>query len=162
MGLNSQKEQFSVAYLHALASVAGLQLVRSVVDDDSVDVQLARSGNRSPQLAIQLKCSSALSLRTEDFSLRLKLKNYEDLRRPTMVPRILVVVHVPESVVEWLTEEEDQTILRHRAYWLSLLGEEEHAPTRPSDWQESNVRVWVPRGDRLTAARLQEMMDNIE
>ena len=38
MGPTSQKEQFSVAYLHALASVAGLQLVRSVVDDDSVDV----------------------------------------------------------------------------------------------------------------------------
>jgi len=79
-----------------------------------------------------------------------------------MVPRILVVVHVPESVVEWLTEEEDRRILRHRAHWLSLLGEEEHAPTRPSDWQESNVRVWVPRGNLLTAARLQEMMDNIE
>ena len=162
MGPNSQKEQFSVAYLHALASVAGLQLVRSVVDDDSVDVQLARSGNRSPQLAIQLKCSSALSLRTEDFSLRLKLKNYEDLRRPTMVPRILVVVHCARVGGRVADGEEDQMILRHRAYWLSLLGEEEHAPIRPSDWQESKVTVRVPRGNLLTAARLQKMMDNIE
>ena len=159
---NAQKEQFSIAYVHALASVAGLQLVRTVVDDDSVDVQLGRSGNRSPQLAIQLKCSSELVLRAEEFSLRLKLKNYEDLRRATMVPRILVVVHVPDSVADWMAEEPDQVVLRHRAYWLSLLGDVEHAATKATDWPQAKVTVRVPRGNLLTAARLRGMMDNIE
>lgn len=159
---NSQKEQFSIAYVHALASVAGLQLVRIVVDDDSVDVQLGRSGNRSPQLGIQLKCSSELALGAEDFPLRLKLKNYEDLRRATMVPRILAVVHVPHSVADWMAEEPDQIVLRHRAYWLNLLGEPAHAATKATDWQQMKVTVRVPRGNLLTAARLRGMMDNIE
>jgi len=62
MDLSLQEEQFSRAFVHAVASVAGLVQYRPEADDDSVDVGFAlRGGNgtvRSPRPEAQLKCSS--------------------------------------------------------------------------------------------------------
>src|SRR4051812_4894837 len=92
---NNQKEQFSIAYIRALAAVLGLKVTREEVDDDSVDVTLLRTGGTAPKLDIQLKCSGAIQKMELDFPFRLTIKNYDDLRRRTMVPRILVVLEVP-------------------------------------------------------------------
>jgi hypothetical protein len=62
MDLNTQKEQFSIAYVHAPAAVAGLKLDRYSIDDDSLEVLLSRAGERSPHLSLQLKCSSDIDL----------------------------------------------------------------------------------------------------
>ena len=40
MDLNTQKEQFSIAYMRALAAVAAIKVDRHEVDDDSIDVLL--------------------------------------------------------------------------------------------------------------------------
>ena len=162
MDLNTQKEQFSIAYVRALAAVAGVKVDRHEVDDDSVDVLLSRAGKRSPHLSLQLKCSSDIELKPTDFSFRLKLKNYEDLRRPTMVPRILAVLHVPEQVANWMAEDPDHVLLRHRAYWLSLLGMAEVKATAKDDWQEKRITVRLPQVNLLTSKELVRMMDNIE
>jgi hypothetical protein len=162
MDLNTQKEQFSIAYVHALGAVAGLKLDRYSIDDDSIDVLLSRAGRRSPHLSLQLKCSSDIDLRPDYFSFRIKLKNYDDLRRKTMVPRILVVLHVPEVLEDWLGESPDHVLLRHRAYWVSLLGEVEINPAKREDWQEKKITVRLPRANLLNPASLSTMMDNIE
>jgi len=162
MDLSTQKEQFSIAYIHALSAVAGLKLDRYSIDDDSIDVLLSRAGRRSPHLSLQLKCSSNIDLKPDHFSFRIKLKNYDDLRRKTMVPRILAVLHVPEALDDWLSENSDHILLRHRAYWVSLLGEVEINATKPEDWQEKKITVRVPRSNLLNPARLGMMMDNIE
>ncbi len=44
MEINQQKEQFSNAYLQAVASVAGYSLYKPAVDDDSVDWGIAARG----------------------------------------------------------------------------------------------------------------------
>jgi hypothetical protein len=162
MDVNTQKEQFSIAYVRALAAVAAVKVDRHEVDDDSVDVLLSRAGKRSPHLHLQLKCSSDIDLKPDEFSFRLKLKNYDDLRRPTMVPRILAVLHVPEQVEDWVFEGPDHLLLRHRAYWLSLLGSAEVMATKKEDWQEKRITVRVPRTNQLTPRELVRMMDNIE
>lgn len=162
MNLNTQKEQFSIAYVRALAAVAGLKVDRHEVDDDSIDILISRGGKRSPHLSLQLKCSSQIELKQPEFSFRLKLKNYDDLRRPTMVPRVLVVLHVPEHVQDWLTENSDHILMRHRAYWFSLLGFDEVAAVNKEDWQERRVTVQLPRANLLTPHELIRMMDNIE
>ncbi len=162
MDLNRQKEEFSIAYVHALVAVAGLKLDRAFVDDDSIDVSISRGGGRSPRLELQLKCSSEIDLRPDDFSFRIKLKNYDDLRRSTMVPRILAVLHVPELVNDWLVDDPGHLVLRHRAYWKSLLGELEIKPTKPEDWQEKKITVRLRRVNLLSPASLLEVMDNIE
>jgi hypothetical protein len=162
MDLNARTEQYSIGYVQVLAAVAGVKIDRYVVDDDSLDVLLSRAGGRSPHLSLQLKCSADLEPRSDDFSFRLKLKNYDDLRRLTMVPRILVIVHVPPVAEDWLVEMRDHFLLRHRAYWLNLSGMTEEKAVTKEDWQKKKVTVRIPTANLLTPAQLIQMMDNIE
>lgn len=97
MDLNQRKQQFSIAYLHAVASVVGYSTTEPGVDDDSVDREIKARGpygrRRSPQLDVQLKCTEAMASRNGHFSFPLPIKNYNDLRGDDLhVPRILVVV----------------------------------------------------------------------
>lgn len=43
MDVSLQKEQFSIAYIEALAAVAGVKIDRYFVDDDSIDALLSRA-----------------------------------------------------------------------------------------------------------------------
>ena len=126
MDLNAQKEQFSRSYVQAVASIAGYAWSEPSVDEDSVDLTLAAKGYqgtiRSPKLDLQLKCN-ADKLPTADFSFPLKLKNYDDLRdEALMVPRILVVLIVPDNTSDWLQHSASEMILRRCAYWTSIRG----------------------------------------
>lgn len=57
MDINKRKEEFGIAYVQAIASVAGYSISRPLVDDDSIDIQfLSNSSNaytRSPRLEAQ-------------------------------------------------------------------------------------------------------------
>jgi hypothetical protein len=83
MHLEMRKEQFSKAYVQAIAATAGFSWSVRSVDDDSIDVALHRTGGqgtvRSPQLDLQLKCTAGELPTTTDFSFSVKLKNYDDL-----------------------------------------------------------------------------------
>jgi len=131
MDINQQKEQFSLAYLHVVATAAGFKLSDPRVDDESVDVMVGQSGGegtvRSPLLAVQLKCTERDVLREDGVHFQLKRKNYDDLRDPdVMVPRILVVMLVPEDTSEWLNDvPEEKLCLRRCAWWMPLVGEDE-------------------------------------
>jgi hypothetical protein len=131
MDINQQKEQFSLAYLHVVATAAGFKLSDPRVDDESVDVMVGQSGGegtvRSPKLDVQLKCTERDVLREDGVHFQLKRKNYDDLRDPyVMVPRILVVMLVPEDTSEWLNDvPEEELCLRRCAWWMPLVGEDE-------------------------------------
>ena len=63
MDINLRKEQFSTAYIQALAAQIGLKYSIDSVDDDSVDITLKGKGFkgkllRNPHIEIQLKCTS--------------------------------------------------------------------------------------------------------
>ncbi len=127
MTLDMQKEEFSHAYVKAIAACAGFSWSKPSVDDDSVDLCLHQRGGggtiRSPRLDLQLKCKASELPTDSDFSYSLKIKNYDDLRDPNVqVPRILVVVLVPDAVDEWLDHGEPQMALRRGGYWHSLRG----------------------------------------
>ena len=84
---NEQKQQFSIAYIQAVAARAGYACQANLVDDDSVDVTLAASGwvhntvvLRSPRLEVQLKATAQNILRPDHLAFPLPLKNYNDLR----------------------------------------------------------------------------------
>ena len=160
MDLNLQKEKFSEAYVRAVAAVAGFGVNRPEVDDDSVDLTIAaRGGNgtvRSPRLDIQLKCTAnAMPKGEETFSFPLKLKNYDDLRgEQVMVPRVLVVVRVPGDLARWAEAAEEQLLLRHCGYWISLRGD-------PSTGNATNKTVTVPRNQMFTVDGLKALMARI-
>jgi hypothetical protein len=159
MHLNQRKEQFSIAYVRAVAAVAGFSVHKPEVDDDSVDLALAASGDvgtlRSPRLDMQIKCTSREILGAESVVFALPIKNYDDLR-PTevMVPRILIVVLVPNEIEEWLTHSEEQLEMKHCGYWMSLRG-------RDASNNVETVTVHLPRHNIFTAQALQEIMARI-
>ena len=131
MELSDRKEQFSTAYLQAVSSVAGYGVWKPGPgpDDDSVDWVVAQKGGegtiKSPRLEVQMKCTAAPVPNGEHFSFPLKLKTYNDLRSEKenlLVPRILVVILVPDDVGFWLEQSEERLSMRRCGYWISLRG----------------------------------------
>src|SRR5438105_3113065 len=120
----SQKEQFSNAYLRAITAVAGYTLYKPELDDDSIDWGICARGTndtpRAPRMELQLKCTARDMLHETSLRFPLSLKNYNDLRQRVFVPRLLVVVFVPALTEDWIRQTEEELVLRHCAYWLSL------------------------------------------
>jgi hypothetical protein len=160
MESNQQKQQFSIAYVHAVAAAVGLKIFRSDVDDESVDIGLGQSGGagtiRSPRLDIQVKCTEQDVLREDGVHFPLKRKNYDDLREiNVMVPRILVVVLVPDDGAQWLTEVPEERICLHRsAWWMTLKGAED----RPG---VESPTVVLPRANLFNVDSLREIMQTL-
>jgi hypothetical protein len=154
MNPNVQKEQFSDAFLHAIAAVSECACCKPSVDDDSIDWTLSKVIAGRPKLDIQLKCTADIP-NDAFLTFVLKKKNYDDLRLTSiLVPRVLVVVTVPPNVNDWITSDPDELILRHRAFWYSLRGQPETA-------NATAVTLQIPLSQRLTVVSLNTMMQNI-
>lgn len=159
MTLNDQKEEFSRAYIHAIAAVAGYATSRLSVDDDSVDVTISKRGGagtfRSPKLDLQAKCTAQITPSEPTFPFALELKNYNDLR-PTnlLVPRILVVVLVPDTLGDWVNHCETELSLRRCGYWHSLFA----APDTPNT---TSVTVHISKTNQFSVQALQHIMDTV-
>jgi hypothetical protein len=158
--INQQKEQFSNVYLQAVTTVAGYSVYKPSVDDDSVDWGVCAKGGtgpiRAPRLELQLKCTSRRDIQ-DDNSIHypLKLKNYDDLRMDNFaIPRILVVVLIPKTPEDWLTQSETELCIRNCGYWISLRG-------NPKTQNTNAVTVAIPRTNQFTVAALQSIMEGI-
>jgi Domain of unknown function (DUF4365) len=133
------KEQFSVTYLRAVAYAAGAVVDEPRVDRDSIDVFIRAMGQvgpkRSPSVDAQLKCHTGGPDEQGELVYDLKIKNYRDLI-PTnhLVPRILIVVCVPDDVADHAKWTPEQLELRRCGYWKYLGGQ----PAVPN---ETKVRV---------------------
>jgi hypothetical protein len=160
MSLNFQQEEFSRAYVHAVATVAGFKVYPPATpDDDSVDLSIGTRGIfgkiRSPRIDIQLKCWQG-AVDGETLSYALPVKNYEELRHEDyQVPRILVVVVVPVLLDEWITQSLNDLVLRRCGYWLSLRGELETANT-------TSVTVHIPVANVFSVSALSRLLENGE
>jgi len=158
MDLNAQKEQFSVAFVRAVAAAAGVKVLRAEVDDDSIDIGLERSGGCAPKLDIQLKCTAnACPANNENVPFVLKLKNYDDLRRRTIIPRLLVVMFVPITANEWLRFNAPPTevVMKRCAWWISLAG-------LPDVDNTASVTVSLPYANLFTPDSIRAKLDEVE
>jgi hypothetical protein len=79
MDPNAQKEHLGYVFVRAVAYAAGFSCSRPEVDDDSVDLCIARRGPggtvRSPRLELQVKCTGAGALKKQELGFQLPLKN---------------------------------------------------------------------------------------
>ena len=108
---------------------------------------------RSPKLDVQLKCTAAGIVTSDNLSHQIPMKNYDDLRHDDyQVPRILVVISVPTDVNQWLTQTHDHLLLCHCGYWVSLRGQPEMTSA-----SKENPRVTV-RLPRASSSRLSSLM----
>lgn len=120
-----QEEALSRAYAAAVAAGAGYVTAVPDLDRDSIDVCFSAGGAVRPNIHAQLK--STINLRPSGGELKyvLKRKNYDDLRAPTQVPRILVVLALPKLQKSWLSITLQRLVLKRCAYWVSLRGKAE-------------------------------------
>jgi hypothetical protein len=159
--LNEQKQQLSVAYVHAVAAQAGYTCQVETVDDDSVDVLIGARGYihnravlRSPRIELQLKATASPKLGPRHLTFRLSRKNYDDLRSRTLIPRLLLVFVLPKNPAEWIETSEECMISRRCAYWSSMLG-------MPETQNASSVSIRVPRSQRMDVEQMQELMKRV-
>ena len=158
MNENEQKQQFSIAYVHAVAAFAGFTCQATLVDDDSIDAVLGARGwihqqaaVRSPRIEVQLKATAQDVLGPDALSFPLPVKNYDELRLPCAVPRILVVLRLSPTLSMWQEQTEEHLLCRHAAYWISLAGQ-------PASPNTATITVSLPRSNLLTADALRRLM----
>ena len=144
-------EQFSLAYVRAVVSVAGYQVGRPEPDVDSVDGVLLASFGRRPRIDFQAKATSQALLRNGVIHFPLPVKNYDDLRADTRTPRLLIVLLIPGDDSDWLTQTDDELCLRRCAYWFSLAG-------RPAVTNVRTVTVQIPIANMFDRTQLDSLM----
>lgn len=124
LSLNTKKERFSIGYIEAIASIAGFSISEVKVDFDSIDLTIDQYDCNDDiiyeSLRVQMKCTSTHIPKNGFISFPLTLKNYNDLRKKTMNPRILVVFHVPDNIDEWMIFHDNRAEFRHLGYWTSI------------------------------------------
>lgn len=105
-----QKEQISVAFVHAIATRAHCTIASWNVDKDGVDVSLKRG---SPQVDLQLKCTQRPLRPDGGFTYDLDVATYDKLRaEDRSAPGYLVVVLVPPAIEDWMVQAADELLLR--------------------------------------------------
>ena len=158
MEKTEQMQQFSLAFVYAIAAQAGCNHSEPAVDDHSVDLTLSKnmSGHLwdDPEIKIQMK-STHQNLRCCDGVLKYDLhniKNYNDLRKTNLqIQRILVLVRMPENPNDWIHYQNDHIELYRDVYWVSLKGLKETKNT-------AGVTIDIPISQRFDATELMRMM----
>ena len=144
-------EQFSLAHIRAVVTGAGYQITVPETDVDSVDGILMSSRGQRPRIDFQAKATSQDLVKGDTIHFPLPLKNYNELRASSMVPRILIVVLVPANDDEWLSQTHSELCLHNCAYWLSLEGRDESSST-------STVTVQVPVANMFNRDTVHHLM----
>ena len=157
------KEEFSNAVIELFASVRGYTTSHMRTDYDSIDVTIRcikRFGGKDliypdPALDVQLKGTSHPKIAGGYLSYTLPKKNYDDLRKDsTMVPKILIVVIMPENTDDRLTCTQDKITATAKAYYFSLKGMEESK-------NKTSITIRIPITNILTPDKLDEIMHTI-
>jgi len=158
MDISARKEQFSFAYIQAIAAQIGLNYSKDAVDDDSVDIRLSGKGFtggkvRNPKIEIQLKCTSQNLVKGDVIKFPLKLKNYNDPRgEDVAAPRYLMVLVVPEQIGNWTHVTNNALVLFNNCYWASLR-------YRPKTKNLTNVSVEISVDQKVTTKSLMKLME---
>ncbi|MDJ0619982.1 MAG: DUF4365 domain-containing protein [Calothrix sp. MO_192.B10] len=162
MDINIQKEEFSYAYIYAVVSAAGYscQIASRPLDIGGIDIIISGIEREDtlfpPRLEVQVKSTSIDVISEDSIRYPLKLKNYNELRKEkTLVPKILIVVRIPDNQSEWLNQSENELCMRRCGYWLSLKGQPETTNT-------DSVTVYLPRQQIFTVLAVQNIMQQIE
>jgi Domain of unknown function (DUF4365) len=108
-----------------------------------------------PRIEFQAKATALEAISEDHLTFALSLKNYEELGTTTLVPRILVVVALPNNSDDWLSVTEAELSLRRCGYWLSLSG---YPPTQNT----TSVTVKLPRTQIFNVQQLSELMSRAE
>lgn len=157
------ESELSYAYLHAVASGAGMGCkVGSRHDDNAgIDAEITAWGPfpnggflQEIDLKVQLKATTQEpTIVGECFSYSLVgINRYDDLRCESVSsPRILVVLYLPRDSKDWLAHSEEALLLRKCAYWVSLRGAE------PSTNKTAQT-IYIPQNQKFDIEGLKTLV----
>lgn len=156
---NQVESELSLAYLQAVAARMTFAVDVPRVDSDSVDAVISAKGRidasslrASPRIEVQLKATMQALVQQEDkLSYKLTLKNYDDLRADTLLPRLLILLVLPQDETIWLLHEPERLILQGSAYYVSLKG-------LPASNNAGHQTIYVPVANQLTPDVLRILM----
>lgn len=158
--------QLSYAYLHAVASHAGIacQEANRAHDNQGIDATLSLRKDFGPEalltdvsLHLQLKATTKVPARARQ---RLSyfldgIDEYDRLRAASSMPsRILGVLFLPPEHARWLTHSPEQLTLCRCAYWVSLRG-------APASHNDSGQTVYLPEAQLVSPAGLLTLFERI-
>jgi hypothetical protein len=153
--LTDMMEQFSLAYVRAVIAAAGCVASDPSTDTDSIDLSVKARKEPDfpmrPQLDLQLKSTFTIEEVGETIPYALKVKNFDELRETTSVPRLLVLVLIPKDFDQWSTHDPTGLILRRCGYWMDLEG------AGPKD-NEHTVTVHIPSKNLFGPTQLREIL----
>ena len=145
------QEQFSFAYITAVASQAKVQVELRRLDDDGIDGQLISDQGTEPRIDFQAKSTFQPVEHTDHISFPLKVENYDRLIKKTSAPRILIVTIVPPTRDEWLHQNTERLLARRCAYWEDLKGRQ---PTA----NRETITIEIPKSQIFSPENLADLM----
>lgn len=157
--LQHTEECLSLAFVHALAGRAGVNLAAQRTHDYGVDGtfrSVAIIGSRRIETGyavdFQLKATTNWEYRDGGVVYDLEVKTYNDMvqRGAEAVPLILILLCLPPDDKHWIDCDETRLILQHSCYWTQVHG----APTTNT----SKKRIFIPRANALTAEAIAIIM----
>jgi hypothetical protein len=160
------ESELSYAYLHAVASKAGMSCRCGNRHEDNSGTDAVLTAWLPPvdpstltEVTINVQLKATVKDPGDDgVNLSYFLsepKRYHDLRSETVaVPRILVVLFLPHDASEWLHHSPEQLALRRCAYWESLRGAPEITTTSGTTVKLPRTHVFSPEGLTHLTTRL--------
>jgi hypothetical protein len=152
-----RQDELSQACLRAICAVTGCGIEKVTLDHDKVDyivsARIKGSVKSKPKIDIQAKCEMRGIDSRDPIPYSLDVETYNNLRDPLVAnPRILVVLFIPKDIAEWASQSNEQLVLRHCAYWVSLKGAAESN-------NSVGQTVYLPQKNRFTPDALRNMMN---
>ena len=148
-----QEEELSRLYARAVAARAGYTTAVPEPDRDGVDLRIQAGGAMRPAIDLQLKATINLGdSKDGQFRFPLKKRNYDLLIEPTQTPRLLMVLDLPDDEEQWMTISAESLILRRRAFWANLAGNDERTNV-------SSVTISIPTTNVFDVEGLRRLMD---
>jgi hypothetical protein len=120
---SAMKEQFSLGYVHMVASAAGFSVKTHGTDYDGVDVTIYSSAEYAtyygPQFELQVKCTSQSSVvREHSVAWQKHARPFRTLTNSKRyIPAYLGVLVVPGDPETWLEQDREKLLTRSRMYW---------------------------------------------
>jgi len=156
------ESELSYAYLHAVASKAGMacSVGSRHEDNNGIDARLTawgpfNNGGYLTEVDIKVQLKATVAVPADDGAnlsyFLTGVSRYNDLRAATVdAARLLVVLFLPANAQEWLNQSEDELALRKGAYWQSLRG-------GPATTNGTGATVYLPKAQMFTPQSLTEL-----
>jgi len=160
------ESELSYAYLHAVASHAGVACQAATRSHDNLGIDATLSlvhdfgaDAKLTEVTLHIQLKATVKRPTIDegrLSYWLKsLDEYDRLRgNSALPPRLLAVLFLPDDPSEWLSHSNEVLTLRQCAYWLSLV---DAPPTN----NQSGQTVYFPVDQVLSPEGLQTLFRRV-